>query len=293
MAWIVFLLDGGSASLFVSYFGVMAIYFFIGIVGALFIINTGRQQKENAAMASLIRNVAHELRTPLSGLRGAIAGFKKYLPILHEAYTKAGEAGIVLPKIRRNHINNLLPALDRMSAEIHFANTIIDMLLMNVGRDNIDPNNFEICSINKVIKETLSKYPFDSSELEAKIHWDKRIDFQFNGSAFFLEHVLFNLIKNALHFIVKAEKGEIFIWLETNDAFNQLHFKDTGHGVPAPALPLLFERFFTTTLTGTGIGLSFCKIVMRKFGGEILCDSIEGKYAEFILRFPLADAVEK
>ena len=92
--------------------------------------------------------------------------------------------------------------------------------------------------------------------------------------------------------IVKAEKGEIFIWLEQHEEFNELHFKDTGQGIPALAIPHLFERFFTTTLTGTGVGLSFCKMVMRSFEGNILCRSIEGEFAEFILQFPHITQIE-
>ncbi len=287
LAWIIFITSGGNPNLLLTYMGYMAIYVFIGIVGALFIANTGRLQKEKLeAMASLSGNVAHELRTPLLGLKGAIAGFKKYLPILQKAYLVGMEQKLELPKIRRIHLQNLMPALDRMDSEIHFANSIIDMLLMNVGKNKIDPKSFEFFNVADSVDVMLDRYPFDSAELEAKIHWDKTHNFTYKGVPLLFEHVLFNLMKNALHFIVKADKGEIFIWLRQGKNDNYLHFKDTGQGISPAVMPHLFERFFTTTLTGTGIGLSFCKMVMKSFGGNIFCRSQEGEYAEFILQFP-------
>ena len=52
-------------------------------------------------------------------------------------------------------------------------------------------------------------------------------------------------------------------------------------------LSRLFEHFYTTTFMGTGIGLSFCKLVMNRFGGDIRCEAQEGVYTKFILSFQL------
>jgi signal transduction histidine kinase len=51
----------------------------------------------------------------------------------------------------------------------------------------------------------------------------------------------------------------------------------------------LFDHFYTTTFMGTGIGLSFCKLVMERFGGDIFCESEEGAYTRFTLLFPKQD----
>lgn len=287
LAWCIYLLQGGTSQYAISYMSYLSVYLFLGIIGSLFMYNTARSQKERlAAMASLSSNVAHELRTPLLGLKGGIMGLKKYLPVLCETYTNAKSAGIPVSPIRKNQLDNLLPTLERMNAEIRFSNMIIDMLLMNAGGNNINSENFEIHSMAKCIQDALNRYPFDSVELKAKLHWSPSNDFDFEGVPLLLEHIIFNLLKNALYFITNAAKGEIFIWLEPQGKFNEVHFKDTGQGVAEAALPRLFEHFFTTTLTGTGIGLSFCKAVMKGFGGSIVCQSIEGEFAEFILKFP-------
>lgn len=67
---------------------------------------------------------------------------------------------------------------------------------------------------------------------------------------------------------------------------NILYFKDTGKGIPADVLPKLFEKFYTTTYHGTGLGLAFCKMVMTGFGGSISCTSEYGEFTQFEMVFP-------
>ena len=97
--------------------------------------------------------------------------------------------------------------------------------------------------------------------------------------------------KNAFRAIKEADKGKgkITIELGNDDPyFNQLIFKDTAQGIPKEFLPKIFDQFETKTLSdiGTGLGLSFCKMVMQAYGGDITCDSKHGKYTKFVLSFP-------
>lgn len=61
---------------------------------------------------------------------------------------------------------------------------------------------------------------------------------------------------------------------------------DTGKGISKDILPHVFDRFFTRTQHGAGVGLAFCKMVMHSFGGDIRCQSEEGKHTLFSLSFP-------
>lgn len=287
LALAAYFLTGGTAAVLQAYFTVSSVYLFLGIASSLFVHKIQHHQSLRLdAMATLSGNIAHELRTPLLGLRGAIEGYKKYIPILYDGYKQAREAGLNVTPIRRNQLQNLLPALDRMNSEIDFSNAIIDMLQMNAGNNKVNEAAFAHYNILPIIETALDRYPFDSAEFEAKIHLVKDDDFIFLGSDLLLENMIFNLMKNALHFIVQAQKGEITIWLEQHPKFNSLHFKDSGEGIPSERLPLIFERFYSSTLTGTGIGLAFCKAVMKSFKGSISCRSIPGKFTEFILKFP-------
>jgi signal transduction histidine kinase len=100
-------------------------------------------------------------------------------------------------------------------------------------------------------------------------------------------YVIFNLLKNAIYHVTEARKGHIEIWLEHGKEYNELHFKDTGKGMPSAIVGKIFEQFFTNTRHGTGVGLAFCKMVMNAYNGTIRCESVEGEYAHFILSFPV------
>ncbi len=127
-----------------------------------------------------------------------------------------------------------------------------------------------------------------------KLIFKKDNDFKFMGNSTLIMHVIMNLIKNAIFYILKAGKGEIIIWLERHDKHNEIHFKDTGTGISPQVLPHIFDSFFTTeSSTGTGVGLAFSKMVMQSHQGKIECLSEEGEYTEFILSFPKLDKEQR
>lgn len=291
LGWFSYQLTGGDPAIFPDFFVYMSIFTFLGIIGGIFKRNTDRMREKRLleGMIALGSNVAHELRTPLLGLKGGIAGLKHYLPMIMDGYKLAKENGLPVDNIRKIHFNQLLQTLDRMDAEIHFSNTIIDMLLMNVGKSEIDARSFEVCKMEKCVKQALDRYPFDSAEEGVRLHVNYDNSFEFLGSPVLMDHIIFNLLKNALHFIAQAETGKISIRFENGESYSRLYFTDTGQGIAPELLVRLFDRFFTTTLTGTGVGLSFCKMVMKNFGGDIICRSKVDEYTTFVLSFPPVD----
>lgn len=292
LAWVCYTFTAPSASMPIIDWQYIMIYLFTIIAGSVFNYKTALLQSEKLqGMSAASGSIAHELRTPLLGIKSGAAGLKRYLPTLFKAYELAQEHGLPITKIRGSHFQALLPILERIDAETNYANTIIDMLLMNVGKQAIDPVLFEPLSIVDCVTDALKRYPFNSESEFEKVHFDKTNAFEFKGAKLLMVHVLFNLLKNALYFIRRVEKGEIYIWLTQEKEYNVLHFKDTGQGIPAEALPKLFVRFFSTTHVGTGIGLSFCKLVVESFEGEINCESIYGQYTEFLIRLPIITAL--
>ena len=92
------------------------------------------------------------------------------------------------------------------------------------------------------------------------VHEDLSQNFMFYGDETLFKHILFNLLKNSFYFIDKVRKGEIYIWLEPGDKYNELHFKDTAQGVSEEDLPHIFEQFFTKgTIMGLGLDWLFVK----------------------------------
>lgn len=289
MAYLVFKAGGNTLEISHNYMEDFALFPFAIYLGILLRYHTDLEAREKLrGVMSAASSMAHELRTPLLGIKSGIAGLKKYLPILFKGYQLAKEQGLPIEKIRGVHYAALIPVLNRIEEEAAYSNVIIDMMLMNAKKQQVDFSTFAVHLISKCIREALTRYPFGTESEKRKVHWEHipEQDFTFWGSDTLMVHVLFNLLKNALYFIAKAEKGEITIWISCQDGMNCLHFKDTGTGIPRESLPHVFDHFYSTTNIGTGIGLSFCKMVMESFEGRITCDSIYGEYTEFILRFP-------
>ncbi len=279
----------------------------IGVLGVSFDVTEQRRLEELKlqmrianeradSMKLMASSIAHELRTPLSAIHSAMGWVNEEMPKLMQVYRMAKAAGLDLPEIHPRRIK----LFDRISADVSHeaesANNIINMLLVKLSQTNIALADLEDCSIRQCVEEALMRYPFSSEDHRSLIHWDPDSeakvkidfvsDFEFKGTSLLMNHILFNLLKNALHFIDDAGKGEIFISLKEDELENILIFRDTAKGIPEKDLSCIFERFFSKTLHGTGIGLAFCKQVMHSFGGRISCHSIEGEFAEFVLRFP-------
>lgn len=243
------------------------------------------QQQRLDGMAAAAGMIAHELRTPLLGIKSGATALARYSPQLFHAYHLANEHGLINYNLRSNRLQQLAGINERIVHEINYANMIIDMLLVKAGRENFLQNCvLEECSMAHCIIEALERYPFKTEEERALVSWQG--DFNFLGSKLLMQHVFFNLLKNAFYAMAAAQKGEISIWVSEGEKVNTLYFKDSATGMSLQQLSQLFNHFYTTTFMGTGIGLSFCKLVMHRFGGDIRCESKEGSYTQFSLSFP-------
>lgn len=274
----------------ISYKDFIGAYIVTIILGVLFSRNKSLAEKYKIqAMKSLAANIAHELRTPLAAIQGIARGIGKYFSPILEGYELAKKNELPVKHIGREYLQILRTGFDNIDLEVNQASTVVEMLLVNIKHPEIQTINAEIFSIKECVQYALLHYPF-LLEQARKVEWklDDNLDFNVQGNKMLSVHVLYNLLRNALYFIDKAGKGIISIWLEQTPHYNILHFKDTASGIPKKYLPYIFDRFFSkSTHQGTGIGLSFCKMVMENMRGKITCDSVEGSYTHFKLSFPI------
>jgi PAS domain S-box-containing protein len=237
-----------------------------------------------AAMTLLSSTIAHELRTPLSSLNLGVTGMDSMLPDLIATYKIAKNKKLDIPKIDNLKFSVLNDILSDMKYEIRAAFTFIDMLLTKLN-PSVSAKNNEFFFMNQCIRYVLEKYPFEESQ-RGLISAHLSDDFGVQGSLVLVAHVFFNLFKNSLYYIAACGKGEIFITLEKGQLYNKVFFKDTGAGISADILPRIFTQFFSKTYHGTGIGLAFCKKVMKALNGDIVCESVAQEYTLFTLSFP-------
>lgn len=237
-------------------------------------------------MQDLSANIAHEMRTPLSGVRASMDGIQRYLPVLLEVYRKSIDANSgSVPGIRADHLGALERTPERIALMIDQANSVIDMLLMNLRDNTVDKGQFGIYSAKDCIEQALDRYPFKRGERE-KIILDMDNDFYFLGLDNLFIYVMFNLIKNALFSINSALKGGISIQLKQGKGANEIFFRDGGEGIDKDNISHIFDGFFSTREEGAGVGLAFCRRTIKSFGGDICCDSEYGEFAEFTITLP-------
>ncbi len=263
------------------------IYLFLLIGGTVFNYKRNLIAREKqAAMVAIGGNIAHELRTPIAGIRAFHSTINALLPKLVEDHKRAQEQGVVEPfnPAFYGKLTQTLGTIDTMTAN---ALIIIDMLLHNSSSGDIKPGEFSVHNMADCIQNALEQYPYKTSDESKIASWDSSCNFDFYGSDVLMLHLLLNLLRNAIYHIRQAQKGTIQIYATVSEQGHCLHFRDTGPGIDPKVLPHVFKRFYSSMQTGqgSGIGLAFCKKVMDSFGGSISVDSIQHEYTEFVLFF--------
>jgi signal transduction histidine kinase len=292
-AWLTYYLTSDLVLAPVVYWADVAIYLFAIVAGSVFNVTTERiKQEKLRAILAAASNIAHELRTPLLGVKSAATGLGRYLPVLLDAYQQARHHGLKVAEIRTAHYEAMVGSLARIEQEAEHSNTIIDMLLINSRQEKPATEGFGSVSMARCIDLMLARYPFSSPRERERVNYNRSADFSFVGSELLMVHVFFNLMKNALRSVARTRMGEIRLWLLPGEEQNAVYFRDTGMGIPENVLPHIFQRFYSWSTNpdgeqGTGVGLAFCKTIIESFGGRITCRSTSGAFVEFVMTFPV------
>lgn len=264
------------------------VIFFTVVAGYVFSYGNKRGQialEKNSALQALAGSIAHEMRNPLGQVRHNLEAIEQNLPGYHPGRPSAPISDYTLDKLYQ-HVAQSKVSVKRGSQ-------VITMILDEVREKPIDQSTFVYASAAVITQKAIDEYGFESREEREKIMFDRNEDFMFKVGETMYIFVLFNLIMNALYFLKSYPEAKIYISLEKGTQSNKVKVKDTGPGIPPENLDKLFNAYFTSGRKGgTGLGLSYCKRIMRAFGGDINCDSIEGEYTEFILTFPVISDAE-
>jgi two-component system, CAI-1 autoinducer sensor kinase/phosphatase CqsS len=266
-----------------DYLGRLPLLILVVVGGSFFKLAGNRAAAEamRQGYASLAGSIAHEMRNPLSQIKHNLERMQQALP----APTTSGQRSLPIAQV---------DALYRHLAESELAVKrglqVIAMTLDEVGRKPMDTGSFSYVSAAEATYKAVQEYGYESEAQRARVNVRVAEDFSFRGDETAYLFVLFNLIKNALYYMALCPQAHVTITIEPG----QVKVRDTGPGVPADQLPRLFEPFGSAGKSGgTGLGLAYCKRVMRSFGGQISCESVEGEYTEFTLEFPAVTEQER
>ncbi|MDF5328229.1 response regulator [Vibrio parahaemolyticus] len=257
------------------------IFLFIYVFGNMFYF---RNQVEHEAKVSLAKSfgagIAHEMRNPLSGLCTSIDVIQSVLPKKKamgekDQYVMSGEDVTLLREVSEDAMNI-----------IHSGNETIDLLLTSIDENRVSRSSFKRYSAQSVVEKAIESFSYKRSTDRFAISFDARSEFDFLGSDTLLKYVMYNLFKNAFHHR-SSDEFHIHVSMQSNDTVNQIVVTDNGSGIAPDVIRHIFQDFYTTGKSGSyGLGLPFCKKVMRSFGGNIKCISQPGEWSQFTLIFP-------
>lgn len=238
-------------------------------------------ERVRQAYASLAGSIAHEMRNPLGQIRHSLEALRQSLP----APTAKAQAQTLNPE----EINSLYRHLAQGDIAVSRGLQVISMTLDEVNSKPLNSGGFAYLSAAEVCRKAVAEYGYEGQDQRSRVEVQVVNDFLFRGEETAFLFVLFNLIKNALYYLPAYPQVRLVITVE----LGTVKVRDTGPGISAELQARLFEPFRTSKSGGTGLGLAYCRRVMRAFGGDIGCESEPGAYTQFTLSFPPVTAQER
>lgn len=238
-----------------------------------------RQAKVAAEAASqakseFLANMSHEVRTPLNGILGMLG-------LLQDARLDAeAQEFVASAQASANHLLTIV-------------NDILDLSKLEAGRLEIEASAF---SAQGLVEAVVSLLGPQAHARGNRLVWGIASDVPrwATGDEGRLRQILLNLAGNAIKF---TRGGDVRIAVSATDLTDsgfrlQVEVTDTGIGIPADALPRLFQNFnqadgsISRRFGGTGLGLSICKKLVGLMDGEITVTSREGEGSTFRFEVP-------
>lgn len=243
-----------------------------------------RQERENRlvdqtqANKELVRNLAHEIKNPLGGIRGAAQLLEMELP--------AREL-----KDLREYTQVIVKETERLQK-------LVDRLLVPHRRPHIenDINIHEVCE--RVRSLILAEHP---KGLKIRRDYDLSIP-EITGDKEQLIQAVLNIAQNAANVLTdRIRQGDAELVFKTRVSRQvtlarvryklalNLHIVDNGPGIPAELIEKIFNPLVSGTEGGSGLGLTLSQTLIQQHGGIIECESVPG-HTEFLIRLPLVRA---
>ncbi|MCC7267861.1 MAG: response regulator [Caulobacteraceae bacterium] len=227
----------------------------------------------NAAKSDFLATMSHEIRTPLNGVLG-----------MAQAMTNDD-----LPGAQRERLSVI-----RKSGEtlLVLLNDLLDLSRIESGRMELEDGVIDLAGVVGGVQSTFQALA-EAKGVALVADIAPAAEGFWRGDPTRVRQILSNLVSNAVKF---TSEGEVGIAVEATRRGLVLTVSDTGPGVPADRLPLLFDKFVQADASttrrhgGSGLGLAICKELAVLMGGDVEASSIVGEGSTFTLRLPVERA---
>jgi len=217
------------------------------------------------ALTLLAAGVAHEIGNPLNSLH-------IHLQLMQRIVQKLdGEAKAELEQ-----------SIDIARSEVNRLDSIVTQFLRAIrpSRPQLRPEN-----LNTIVEEAVRFFMPEIQDRDIVVEQELRSDLpllQLDRDQ--MKQAFYNVIKNSLE--AMQRHGTLRIHTDLDDTHVLIRFVDTGSGMSAGNLSRVFEPYFTTKPSGTGLGLLIVRRVVREHGGELSIESSQGKGLTLTIRLP-------
>ncbi len=241
------------------------------VTGCLVVVHDITEIRKLETMRrDFVANVSHELKTPLTSIKG-------FVETLLEGAFEDKENSRQFLKIIQVHS-------DRLN------NLINDLLELSSIESNEITLKIEDFSLTQLAREAIDGFSSQIKKKNIEIRNELPSDLIIRADRNRVEQIVTNLLDNALKF--NKENGSVKIYSDYTDDKIRIYVEDSGLGIPAKDIPRIFERFYrvdkarSRELGGTGLGLSIVKHIVELHGGIVGVESVEGLGSKFWFTIP-------
>jgi signal transduction histidine kinase len=212
-------------------------------------------------LKELISNISHDIKTPLTAIKGYAEGLldgvadtperrEKYIKTI---FAKASDMTTLVDEL------SFYTKIDTNNIPYHFEKVLVNDYFLDCVEDN--RSELELINVSMVYESSVSE------------------TVQVLGDREQLRRVMNNLIGNAVKYRGNKEQERITVRLREDEKMVWVEVEDNGQGIPETALPSVFERFYRADASrnskqgGSGLGLAIAKKIIEEHGGSIYAES--------------------